>query len=385
MMRKKITQNVLLLLVMLILPLSAVAANGDIAQSGTGDQTQNTANNQGQSNSPPTANQDLQMLQEIQAMQKKQAAADAGNLSQNVNSTDGSNSNTAPTTYVNHAREAQQYHSNFKYPFANAQFQHGQVMKGIRNGAFGSAVQQALPLNPEEIHRLKQLYNSAQFAAAAPAGTPPKPIATSLYVNLSPGASPPAIRLSEGFVSSLVFLDSTGAPWPIAAYDLGNPSAFNIAWNKKGNVLMVQAKTLYTYGNLAVRLKGLNTPVMLTLIPGQSIVDYRTDITVPGYGPDAKSLPINTGLPPEAAPVLLNILDGVTPQGSDVLQMPSNFGQAWRLKGKMYIRTHYTLLSPGWLATMSSADGTNAYELQPTPMLLMSKNGKIEHVKIGGL
>ena len=38
-----------------------------------------------------------------------------------------------------------------------------------------------------------------------------------------PGATPPAIRLAQGYVSSLVFVDSTGAPWPIASFDIGDP------------------------------------------------------------------------------------------------------------------------------------------------------------------
>ncbi|WP_251365941.1 DotH/IcmK family type IV secretion protein [Coxiella-like endosymbiont of Rhipicephalus sanguineus] len=68
---------------------------------------------------------------------------------------------------------------------------------------------------------------------------PPKPTSASVIVNLSPEATLPVIRLSSGFVTSLVFLDSTGAPWPIQAYDLGDPNSFNIQWNKKDNTLLV--------------------------------------------------------------------------------------------------------------------------------------------------
>lgn len=343
-----------------------------------------TTNAKNKANNNEQANQMLKEIQQLQNKQRQQAAKEFGEAPASISA-----AATAPQAGQTASRPVMHvpppYHSSFQYPFKKARLHTTPVGENISQAAFSGAVHQALPLNPEQIHRLKQIYDSAQFAAAAPAGTPPKPVATSIYVNLSPGSTPPAIRLSEGFVSSLVFLDSTGAPWPIAAYDLGNPNAFNIAWDKKDNVLMIQAKTLYTYGNLAVRLRGLNTPIMLTLIPGQAIVDYRTDITIPGYGPDAKALAINTSLPPQATPVLLNVLDGVSPTGSKRLVMSNSFGEAWSLQGKMYIRTHYTLLSPGWLATMASADGTHAYELQPTPMLLMSKNGKIMHVKIGGL
>ena len=251
--------------------------------------------------------------------------------------------------------------------------------------AFESVTQQLFPLNPEEIVRVKQLYQTTEYAQAATAGTPPKPTATSQFVNLSPGSTPPVIRLSQGFVSSLVFLDSTGAPWPISAYDLGNPAAFNIQWDKTSNTLMIQASKLYTYGNLAVRLRGLNTPVMLTLIPGQKAVDYRVDLRVQGYGPNAKSMPMEEGIPPAANDILLHVLDGVPPPGSARLTVSGGDAIAWFLNDRMFVRTSLTILSPGWIGSMTSADGTHAYEMQKSPVLLVSWHGKVMQLKVEGL
>lgn len=251
--------------------------------------------------------------------------------------------------------------------------------------AFEGVTRQLFPLNPEQIIRLKQLYHSTEFAEASTAGTPPKPTATSQFVNLSPGSTPPVIRLSQGFVSSLVFLDSTGAPWPISAYDLGDPSAFNIQWDKTSNTLMIQAMKLYNYGNLAVRLRGLNTPVMLTLIPGQKAVDYRVDLRIQGYGPNAKSLPMEEGIPPSASDILLHILDGVPPPGSQRLTVSGGDARAWTINDKMYVRTNLTILSPGWIGSMTSADGMHAYEMQKSPVLLVSWHGKVMQLKVEGL
>ena len=114
------------------------------------------------------------------------------------------------------------------------------------------------------------------------------------------------IRLRAGYVTSLVFLDSTGEPWPIQAYDLGNPKSFNIRWDQKGNTLMVQAMDTYQAGNLAVMLKDHNTPVMITLMPGQQEVDYRVDLRLPGLGPNAA--PSVTGLPDTGNSQLLSFL-----------------------------------------------------------------------------
>lgn len=251
--------------------------------------------------------------------------------------------------------------------------------------AFESVTEQMFPLSPEEILRVKQKYQTNEYAQASPVGTPPKPTATSQFVNLSPGSTPPVIRLSQGFVSSLVFLDSTGAPWPISAYDLGDPAAFNIQWDKTSNTLMIQATKLYNYGNLAVRLRGLNTPVMLTLIPGQKAVDYRVDLRVQGYGPNAKSMPMEEGIPPAANDVLLHVLDGVPPQGSTRLTVSGGDARAWLLNDKMFVRTTLTILSPGWIGSMTSADGTHAYEMQKSPVLLVSWHGKVMQLKVEGL
>lgn len=255
----------------------------------------------------------------------------------------------------------------------------------IDNLAFEGVTEQLFPLNPEQIARIKQQSQTNDFAQESPIGTPPKPTATSQFVNLSPGSTPPVIRLSQGFVSSLVFLDSTGAPWPISAYDLGDPASFNIQWDKTSNTLMMQSNKLYTYGNLAVRLRGLNTPVMLTLIPGQKAVDYRVDLRVQGYGPNAKSMPMEEGIPPSANDVLLHVLDGVPPEGSSRLVVSGGDARAWILNDRMFIRTNLTILSPGWIGSMTSADGTHAYEMQKSPVLLVSWHGKVMQLKVEGL
>ena len=257
--------------------------------------------------------------------------------------------------------------------------------ESIDSMAFDGVTEQMFPLTPEQIIRIKQLYHTSEYAKSSTPGTPPKPTATSQFVNLSPGSTPPVIRLSQGFVSSLVFLDSTGAPWPISAYDLGDPAAFNIQWDKTSNTLMIQAKQLYTYGNLAVRLRGLNTPVMLTLIPGQKAVDYRVDLRVQGYGPNAKNLPMDNGLPPSASNLLLHVLDGVPPPGSTRLTVSGGDARAWLFSEKMYVRTNLTILSPGWLGSMTSADGMHAYEMQKSPVLLVSWHGKVMQLKVEGL
>lgn len=270
-------------------------------------------------------------------------------------------------------------------PQASAALTAEEEAESVDELAFRGVESQIFALNPDRIQALKKKYDEAEFAKAASPTTPPKPTATSKFVNLSPGSTPPVIRLAQGFVSSLVFLDSTGAPWPISAFDLGDPASFNIQWDKTSNTLMIQAVKMYNYGNLAVRLTGLNTPVMITLIPGQKAVDYRVDLRVQGYGPNAKNMPMEEGLPPSASDVLLHVLDGVPPAGSTRLVVSGGDALAWLLDNKMFVRTNLTILSPGWLGSMTSADGMHAYEMQKSPVLLVSWHGRVMQLKIEGL
>lgn len=329
------------------------------------------------------AQQALQQLRLLQQKLSQNSPQDSQGGSDGGDDVNANAATQAPNSQTGQANATQRNQT----PSADGE---GQVISQddaevIDSKAFKDMTRNLYPLNPEQIVRLKQIYETSEYAKASTPGTPPKPTATSQFVNLSPGSTPPVIRLSQGFVSSLVFLDSTGAPWPISAYDLGDPSAFNIQWDKTSNTLMIQASKLYNYGNLAVRLKGLNTPVMLTLIPGQKAVDYRVDLRIQGYGPNAKSMPTEEGIPPSANDLLLHVLEGVPPPGSKRLVVSGGDARAWLSNEKMYVRTNLTILSPGWLASMTSADGTHAYEMQKSPVLLVSWHGKVMQLKVEGL
>lgn len=251
--------------------------------------------------------------------------------------------------------------------------------------AFNGMLQQNMPLSPQQIVELRQQVDTSQRAASIPPLVPPKPVSSTLMINLAPGTTPPAVRLAQGYVSSLVFVDSTGSPWPIAAFDIGNPKAVNIQWDGKSNILLLQAVLPYSDGDIVIRLVGLPTPVTLELVSGQRVVDYRVDIHVSGIGPNTKELPIGTSLPNNANQLLLSILDGIPPAGARSLTVMGADAQAWLLGEKIFLRTRFTVLSPGWIGTMVSPDGMHAYELPKTSSVLFSRYGEPAELKIEGL
>lgn len=257
-------------------------------------------------------------------------------------------------------------------------------IQAARTKAFDALTLTTLPMSSEQIRKLRGLFAQSQRAASAYPVAPPKAIISSQSVSLEPGATPPIIRLGQGFVTSVLFIDSTGAPWPIQAYDIGNPNAYNISWDKTSNILMMQSVTQFTMGNLAIQLRGLSTPIMITIVPGQPVVDYRLEMRVQGLGPNAQPQMLNS-LPDAADSSLMNLLDGVAPPKAKPLSIPNSNSQAWLMgKNKIYLRTRLTLLSPAWISKMTSADGMNAYEIPKTPSLLVSNQGQISNLLIEG-
>lgn len=321
--------------------------------------------------------QKVQRLQQLLALMQQQGAQNTANA--NAMATTPMTSLAAtPAAPINVAPSQQPQQGGQQTPNATAAEEEQQP--DLYDEAFTGVVNQLFPMAPEQIVHLKETFHDAQRAAAAPTGIPPRPTSSSILVDLAPKATPPVIRLQAGYITSLVFVDSTGQPWPIFAYSLGDPSAFNIQWDKKGNTLLVQSVTFYKRSNLAVMLKGLNTPVMMTLLPGQEAVDYRVDLRVPGLGPNA--VLVQNGLPESTNPMLVDVLNGIPPANSTTLRVSGGNCQAWLTGKTLFLRTNLTIVSPAWKSVITSIDGMHAYELQPTPVVLASEHGKNETITL---
>jgi intracellular multiplication protein IcmK len=313
----------------------------------------------------PLSNQQPQQLTVEQQQQQQKLQQLLAGLKQQMATPTASNAQAAPVSQ----------NATPSPPASNSAIPSTIAKTGdMYDDAFSGVIGQMLPMTPSQIVRLRQLFNETQQAAATTGGVPPRPATTSVLVNLSPQATPPVIRLGAGYITSVVFMDSTGQAWPIEAYSIGDPMSFNIQWDKKGNTLLIQAMSFYKRSNLAIILRGLNTPVMLTLLSGQEAVDYRVDLRVPGMGPNA--VYIQNGLPDAANSILLDVLNGIPPKDAKILKVAGGDCQAWLLNDRLFLRTSLDVISPAWKAVMSSIDGTHAYELQPSPVVLALQHGK---------
>ena len=250
----------------------------------------------------------------------------------------------------------------------------------LRDEAFNDIKSSQNPLSTEQIKSLRRDFNRTQRAASYTEDVPPKPTSSVVQVDIAPGSTPPVIRLGTGYISSVMFLDSTGAPWPIKSYNIGSPTSFNISWNQGSkennyhmrNTLMIQSLTMYKQANLAVVLEGLNIPVMVTLIPGQPVVDYRVDLRVPGYGPNSR--PEVNVLPSAESPDLIDILNSVPPDSMRRLQVSGAKAEAWQRGNSIFSGLNLGLLHPvgyqKFLDPMVLYTRTNYHTLQKSLVLM---------------
>lgn len=260
------------------------------------------------------------------------------------------------------------------------------------------------PLTPDQIILIKEIIFNRKKAEAYQAGPPPRAVSRAIEYDLSPGATPPVIRVSSRAGVNIIFRDSQGEPWPIVDNVIQNfvPTIFKIvAPIKQGAILQIgmQPNKYYGNGNATILLYGLDTPIIFDMIAGQEETDYRVDIEIPGFSPRTKIKQEAQSFGearPEHDPILIDILakrfdlhKNLTPitltfrSGGENVKLQKTLGWIDTSKQRVYLRTKDTLLSPGYLDTQKSIDGTRAYALDIKPVIIMSHNGEEYAIELG--
>ncbi|MCB1721948.1 MAG: type IV secretion protein DotH [Alphaproteobacteria bacterium] len=257
-----------------------------------------------------------------------------------------------------------------------------------RSEAFDAALEGLLPLRPEEIRTLLERYDRTQESVETPIYPNPKPEVVVQNISLDPGAEPAVIKMAYGHVTTVAFLDTTGAPWPVQDISwAGNFEVIDVQQNEDRftHVFRISPQSEFAFGNMSIDLTGFMTPVILTLETGRDTVHYRFDAVIPDYGPLAEAPLIDSGITTTAGSEdISSFLKGVLPQDAKKLDVSGVDGRtsAYRYNDVVYVRTPLTLLSPGWSSSAASADGTRVYEISDTPVLLLSDRGRMVRAKL---
>lgn len=250
----------------------------------------------------------------------------------------------------------------------------------FRGEAFDKALEQLLPLKPDEIRTLLEHFDRTVESTQLPVHPYPRAESVVSNVSLDPGVAPIVVKLAYGYVTTLSIVDSSGAPWPIE--DLSWVGEFKIHESQVQevtNILRISPETKFAHGNISMRLVGLNAPVIMTFETNRDVVHYRIDAVIPKRGPGAKTPLIDPGVKLAAGdPDMSVALSGVVPKDADILDVSGVDGRttAYIYNGLTYLRTPLTLLSPAWDSSVTSADGTKIYALEETPVVLLSDKGR---------
>jgi len=251
----------------------------------------------------------------------------------------------------------------------------------FRKEAFDQALEQILPLKPDEIRTLLEHYDRTVESTELPVHPYPRPELVVQNISLDPGVAPINVKLAFGYVTTLSMLDSSGEPWPIA--DISWVGDFKIQEskvNEQTHMLRISPNTNLAHGNISMRLLGLKAPVIMTFETNRDVVHYRFDAVIPQIGPSAKTPLIDPGVTLASGDPDMSIaLGGVVPSDADILNVSGVDGRtsAYIYNGLTYLRTPLTLLSPAWDSSVTSADGTKIYALEETPVVLLSDRGRM--------
>ncbi|NMQ21343.1 hypothetical protein E4P82_20340, partial [Candidatus Competibacter phosphatis] len=160
-----------------------------------------------------------------------------------------------------------------------------------RDRAFEQTEDTLTPMTPDQLHSLIRSLEITEAVAADQ--RPPEAVMSAEALNLN-ATRPPVVRVAQGFGTSIVFTDRTGAIWPITAYQGFNDKLFAVSASTTSGdkddlptLLVVQPVAGAGAGNLVVTLKALHTPVVLSLALGQKTIDARKEFKLPLAGPNA--------------------------------------------------------------------------------------------------
>lgn len=263
-----------------------------------------------------------------------------------------------------------------------------ELQEAARKEAFDAALEGLLPLRPEEIRTLLERFDRTQESVQTPVYPNPKPEVVVKNISLDPGAEPIVIKLAYGHVTTINFLDSSGAPWPVQTVSwAGNFEILEVVQDpeKFTHVFRISPQSEYAYGNMSITMTGLLTPVIITLETNRDVVHYRVDAVLPDFGPLAEAPIIETGISTTAGDQdMSQILQGSVPSDAVRLSVDGvdSRTSAYRYNDLVYVRTPLTLLSPGWTSSATSADGTRVYEIDDAPVILLSDRGKMVRARL---
>jgi intracellular multiplication protein IcmK len=248
--------------------------------------------------------------------------------------------------------------------------------EGDTNNLFNQALNGVFPLTPAQIKAYQRRLGKTREAIHP--GPPPVMRSRTRKIDLSPGAAIPSINVTPNYVSTMVFLDASGAPWPISSVTVGNPTFFTVAAPdvKPRNLITISAMGSHLATNLAITLKGHTTPVIVSLSTNSARSAALTALRANSDGPLAKSPVFQTMEPAGANKTLLAFLDDVPPNGATRMTTKVSGIEAWRFKHHLYLRTRMMPIWPAFVSVARGDQGVHVYSMPDVSSVMLTRDGE---------
>ena len=262
------------------------------------------------------------------------------------------------------------------------------MMRAMMDQINEEAVLRAMPAPPEVIREIRTSKRDSDRASERP--LEPVHLAMRTVHHEFDSVNAIELRVSPAYVSTLIFLDASGSPWPIAHQVLGDSSAVNsqIVKDGGGNVAVMQntAASRFRESSAMFILRDAQTPITVRILGDDRVVDARLTVQVPVLGPmsDGKR-PIGDDFSrrdPRVMALLGNpnqdfvvsrfrfIAQG---DSDDVLRRV----EAIRTDdGRVFVRGPMRLVSPSWTQEVTSQNGMKIYEVPPVHQFIFAVEGE---------
>jgi len=205
------------------------------------------------------------------------------------------------------------------------------------------------------------------------------------------------IYLSPNYVTTLLFVDKSGAQWPIENYTIALGEKVYDQDLNKSSLVIAPKNVNYGRGNMVVMLKGSKSPIIMSIEISPDKVDYKAEVRISDYGPNSQPVVYKSPTAKQdlsfmgsyAKEELYSMLEGITPSDSGYQKRRTSLPQdveVWVKDKVMHIRTKDVLISPRLIPAeynkMQSNDDTYLYTAPYMPVIVLSRHGQIVNVKI---
>lgn len=243
--------------------------------------------------------------------------------------------------------------------------------------SFNQAAKALFPLSPDEIGKTLQRARDSQQAQSVWRHT--ELSGRTIPVTLSGGGRASTIVMAPGYATVLTLIDATGAPWPLIRAVVGDETAVTMTnpGGEYSNMLTVTPRMATAQSNLVMVLEGADAPLIVNLKTSARVANDNMMLQVDRHGPNAKKALVVKAPPGPGDDVMRSLIDGVKPDGVELVMTDGADATAYRYGTRLFLRTQLNLRWPAHMNVAYGVDNMRVYEIPPQALIVLNDDNGI--------